>query len=302
MFKNLSIYRITAGAQINASDLDAAIRTQAFTPVGNRDMQSQGFVMVRPTTGCYVHPFGGRQLLMRYRTEKKLLPAAVINEATAIRCAELEEQQGFKPGRKQKKEVREQIIDELLPRAFSTSQFTDIWLDPVNGWLVIDTATPSKCDAIFKDLLRAHERSFPAYTLRTERSPLASMTDWLAADEAPAGFTVDNETELQSRGEGRATVKYVRHHLDADETRRHIAGGKQCTRLAMTWADRISFVLTSDLVLKRVEPLDVLKENTDPGLMDADERFDSDLTLMAGELHQMLSELVAVLGGEQVAK
>jgi recombination associated protein RdgC len=235
---------------------------------------------------------------LKHRTEKKLLPAAVINEATDARCAELEEQQGFKPGRKQRKEVREAVTDELLPRAFSTSSYTRVWIDPVNGWFVIDSATPSKCDAILRAFLKSFDK-FPITGLRVNRSPVASMTDWVASDEAPYNFTVDNETELRGTGEGKATVRYIRHSLDADDLGRHINAGKQCTRLALTWADRISFVLTEDLTLKRVEPLNILKETGEP-VGNEIERFESDMTLMSGEYAKLFADLVDVLGGEYV--
>jgi recombination associated protein RdgC len=125
------------------------------------------------------------------------------------------------------------------------------------------------------------------------------MTEWLAADAAPAGFTVDQEIELQSSAESKATVRYVRHPLDAEELARHIAAGKRCTRLALTWDDRISFVLTEALTVKRVAPLDVIKEQADGTARDDDERFDSDFTLMAGELARMLADLTHALGGER---
>lgn len=81
--------------------------------------------------------------------------------------------------------------------------------------------------------------------------------------------------------------------------RRHIQSGKQCTRLAMTWADRVSFVLTESLDVKRVAPLDVLKENPDAATQNDDEKFDSDMTLMTGEVAKLLAELVDSLGGEK---
>ena len=101
------------------------------------------------------------------------------------------------------------------------------------------------------------------------------------------------------QNERKATVHYVRHTLDPDDVRRHIAAGKHCTRLALTWADRISLVLTENLTLKRIAPLDIIKESADSHSQDEDERFDSDFALMTGELNQMLNELVAALGGEE---
>jgi recombination associated protein RdgC len=142
----------------------------------------------------------------------------------------------------------------------------------------------------------------PFAALHTEQSPVTAMTDWLAADEAPGGFTVDQDTELRATGEGKATVRYVRHTLEPDDVRRHIAAGKQCTRLAMTWTDRVSFVLTESLAVKRVAPLDVLKENADSTMQNDDERFDGDFALMTGELAKLIADLVQALGGEEKQK
>ena len=99
---------------------------------------------------------------------------------------------------------------------------------------------------------------------------------------------------------GLATVRFVRHALDPKEVQRHIAGGKQCTRLALTWANRVSFVLTESWVLKRIVPVDVIRESENAQNQNDDERFDADFTLMTGELQHMLAELVEALGGLEV--
>lgn len=298
-FKNLQIYRLTAPWTMTSEQLEASLASQTFSPGTSVEMQTQGWTSPREN-GMLVHAVN-RQLLLELATEKKLLPATVVNQVSKARAAELEEQQGFKPGKKQMKEIKEQVTDELLPRAFSIRRSTRVWIDPVNGWLVVDAASPAKADEVFKLLLKSLEQ-LPFASLRTERSPLSAMTDWLAADEAPGGFTVDQDTELRATGEGKATVRYVRHTLEAEDVRRHIAGGKQCTRLAMTWSDRVSFVLTESLAIKRVAPLDVLKENTDSMARDDNERFDNDFMLMTGELAKMIADLVQALGGEEQQK
>jgi recombination associated protein RdgC len=295
-FKNLQIYRLPAPWPVNAEQLEEALRPQAFSSASSLEMQSMGWVAPRPN-GKLVHVVD-RQLLLLLGREKKLLPTTVINQVAKAKAAELEEQQGFRVGRKQMKELKEQVADELRPRAFSIYSSTFVWIDPVHGWLVVDAASAGKAEDVLKLLIKAVDK-FPIETLHVQQSPRAAMTEWLSADEAPGGFTVDQDTELQSGGEGKATVRYVRHTLDPEDVRRHIAAGKQCTRLAMTWADRVSFVLTESLALKRVTPLDVLKENQDGSSRDEDERFDGDFTLMAGELSKMLGDLVEALGGEQ---
>jgi recombination associated protein RdgC len=297
-FKNLQIYRIPAPWAISAEQLEAFLTPQAFAKCSSLELQSQGWLSPRDN-GMLVHTVN-RQMMILLGTEKKLLPATVVNQVTKARAAEIEEQQGYAPGRKQLKEIKEQVTDELLPRAFSIQRNTWVWIDPVNGWLAIDAASPAKAEEILKLMLASVDKLQIA-GLRTAHSPLTSMTNWLAADAAPHGFTVDQDTELRAAGEGKATVRYVRHTIEADDVRRHIAAGKQCTRLAMTWADHISFVLTESLAIKRIAPLDVLKEGSDVSSKNDDERFDSDMMLMTGELSKMLSDLVFALGGEPPA-
>jgi recombination associated protein RdgC len=258
-------------------------------------MQSQGWISPRDN-GQLVHTVN-KQMLLTLGVEKKLLPTTVINQVTKIKAAEIEEQQGYKPGRKQMKELKEQVTDELLPRAFSVWRSTRVWIDPQNGWLVVDAGSAAKADEVLKLLFKAVDK-LPLESLQVVQSPLSAMTSWLLADEAPRSFTVDQDTELRSKAENKATVRYSRHSLEAEEVRRHIEAGKQCTRLAMTWADRVSFVLTESLTIKRVAPLDVLKENADATAQNEDERFDGDFMLMAGELGKMLNDLVEALGGE----
>jgi recombination associated protein RdgC len=232
-------------------------------------------------------------------TEKKLLPGSVINQVAKAKAAELEEQQGFAPGKKAMRELKERVADELLPRAFSIRSNVWVWIDPVNGWLVVDAASPSKADDVIKLLLKAVDR-MPLESLRVQSSPVTVMTAWLQADEAPYGFTIDQDTELRATGESKAAVRYVKHTLEPDDIRRHIAAGKQCTRLAMTWNDRISFVLTETLAIKGVKPLDVIKEGETVTYSD-DERFDNDMVLMTGELSKLLKDVVEALGGEAKA-
>src|SRR5690606_33261100 len=166
-----------------------------------------------------------------------------------------------------------------------------IWIDTKNHWLVIDAAAAAKSDEVLGMLAKAID-SFPISPLFVEQSPAAAMTSWLVSDEPPSGFSIDQDTELRSTSESRAAVRYVRQSIEIDDVRKHVEAGKQCTRLALTWADRVSFVLTEGLEVKRVSPLDVLKEGQDLSAHNDAERFDSDFTLMTGELANLIAGLV----------
>jgi len=297
-FKNLKIYRLKPewklGAEVEA--LECHLARCAWRPGGSTDVQNLGWVPVREHGGL-VHAVNG-QLMLAMRTEKKLLPASVINQVVRARAQELEERQGFKPGRLQTKELKERVIDDLLPRAFSVYRDTRVWIDPVNRWLVIDTASSGKADEVL-GLLSKSVDPFPAEPLYVAQSPAVAMTGWIADGEAPTNFTIDQDTELRPAGDNRAAVRYVHHAIDTDDANKHIATGKHCTRLALTWNDRVSFVLTDGLEIKRVAPLDVIHEGVTCIYANDDERFDADMTLMTGELALLLDGLIAALGGEK---
>ena len=124
------------------------------------------------------------------------------------------------------------------------------------------------------------------------------MTDWIAAGDPPAGFSVDRDLELRSASEGQSAIRYVHHALEGEEIRGHIAAGKIAAKLGLTWNDRVSFVLTEKLQLKRLAFLDILKEEAEQSAETADEQFDVDFALMSGELGRLLADLTTALGGE----
>lgn len=293
-FKNLKLYRLAPEASLSLDTLEHALERLSFQPGSSQEQQVSGWLAPREDTGMVYSHQG--QWLLRMHTEKKLLPATVINQASKARALEMEDRQGYKPGRKQMKEIKEQMTLELLPRAFIIAHDTWAWIDTQNGWVVIDAAANARSDEMLA-LLAQTLTPFPIVPLHVQTSPASAMTQWLLDEDPPAGFVIDQDTELRATNESRATVRYVRETAEPDEVRHHISQGKQCTRLALTWNDRVSFVLTENLDIKRVAPLDVLQEHQDAQAANEAERFDADFTLMTGELAHMLHDLMEALGG-----
>jgi len=296
-FKNLQIYRLRH-CDISPEKLESVLSSMLFQPCGNMDMQSRGWLSPRGEGGALVHVLK-QQMMITLGVEQKLLPAAVINQHAEARAEEIEEQQGYRPGKKQLREIREWAADELLPRAFSRRRKTYAWIDPIGGWLVIDAASAAKADELVEILLKCCSDLTPAL-IRTHLSPLTAMTSWLAANQAPPGFSIDRDCELRAPGEEKSLIRYVRHPLESAEIRDHIEAGKQVTKLAMTWGDRISFVLHENLQVKRLAFLDLIKEESEQQAETADEQFDADFAIMSGELSRLLPDLLEALGGEEV--
>ena len=300
-FKNLQLYRLPTPWAIDLAKFDELLARGPFVKCPSNQPMSRGWVPPR-RDGTLVHSLGG-QWLIALSVEQRLLPSSVINEEVKERAEAMAEQQGYEPGRKQLKELRERITDELMPRAFTRRRTTFVWIDPVNGWFCVDAASPAKAEEVIEHL-RSCLDEFPLTMLHTQLSPSSAMADWLAGGDAPAGFTIDRDCELKAVGEEKAAVRYVRHALDGDEIggeiKAHLASGKLPTRLALTWDDRISFILTEKSEIKRLAFLDLLKEQAEKTAEHADEQFDADFALMTGEFARFLPQIVEALGGEVV--
>ncbi len=297
-FKNLLVYRLGAEWKVEPRALENILAGRALQPCNSFDMESHGWL--QPKEGDPFLYTLNRHWLMSLGVEQKLLPASIIRQVAAERAAELAKKQGHSIGRKQMREIKERVLDELMPRALARRLTTAAWVDPDNRWFVVDSAADAKGERLL-ETLRKSGNEFPAKRLDTQLSPGAAMTGWLASGEISADFTIDQDLELRAGDANKATVRYVRHGLAGKDIQAHITGGKVATRLGMTWKDKISFVLTETLQIKRITFLNLLRQETDQNADNKADQFDLDFALMTGELSQMLADLTQLLGGDKPA-
>jgi recombination associated protein RdgC len=303
-FRNLQIYRLPRPWAMDKATLAAQLARGPFQRCPADRMISRGWVSPREG-GELVHAVGSHWLLC-LAVEQRLLPADTVNRTVRELADQAAEQQGYPVGRRGLRELRERVVAELLPQAFTRVRRTFVWVDPVNGWFGVDASTAAVADRVI-DQLRHCLDAFPLAPLRTRVSPSSRMAGWLATGDATAeGFSIDNDCELKAVDENKAVVRYVRQPLADDEEiaaeiKAHLAAGQLPTRLALTWNNRISFVLTERLEIKRLTFLDVVHESAEYLVAEnAEEQFDADFTLMTGEFVQFLPALVQALGGEVV--
>ena len=293
-FNNLQLYRLANDKPLtDLTGFEQGLSGFVLAPCSSCDPQSLGWVAPTPS-GALIHSVN-RQWLLALGVEKRLLPASVVKQFANDRAKLIEEAEGRRVGRKEMRDLRESIQIELMPRAFVQRRTTFAWIDPAAGWLAVDAGAPAKADELLEHLHKSID-SFGARLPATQISALSAMTAWVAAGEAPHGFSIDQDLELRSPDN--AVVRYAKHTLEGDEVRQHIAQGKVVTRLALTWRDKISFVLNDKLQIKRLVFLDILKEQSEGQSENDDERFDLDFTLMTGELAELITDLMLALGGE----
>lgn len=294
-FRNLQIYRLPTPWAMTADALREQLARGLFVHCASNIAASRGWVSPRGD-GELVHAIN-RQWMLALQTEKRLLPAQVINQEVWERAKTIETQQGYAPGRKQMKEIRERVTEELLPKSHAIRRRTFVWIDPQAGWFVVDASSPTIAEAAIEHLRHCLD-GFPLSMLHTQLSPVSLMANWLAGGEAAVGFTIDRDLQLKATSEEKSQVSYKRHPLNEYEVKGHLAQGKLPTQLAITWDDRISFILTEKLEIKRLAFLDLIMEAATQDAEHAADQFDADFALMTGELARFIPALVNVLGGE----
>lgn len=297
-FKNLCVFRLSSAWPIAPGTLEEALRLKPLQPCSGQTALSRGWVAPREDGGNLVEALPPH-LMIAQGIEEKLLPASVINEEAKERAKSFEAQRGYKPGRKQLRDIKDEVALDLLPRAFVRRKQLRAWIDTEQGWLVVDTSTAAAAENLVEHL-RTTLSDMPKVQLVEPNMALsATLTEWLASNAAPGGFQIEDECELNGSEETKSTVRYLRHPLNTEEIRKHITAGKRASKLALSWNDKLSFVLHDSLQIKRLKFLDMDRDDGAEGSdVDAEQAFEIDFTLMSSELRVMLRELCAMIGAE----
>ena len=297
MFKTCMIYRIAPSWAMDLAAMESALAKMPFHPCGATQPESYGWTPPRgEKNGALVESIASQRIL-RFQLESKSVPASAIKRKLDERCAKIEENEGRKPGRKETRELKDDIMLELLPHAFPKESAILAWFDLQHGRLVLDCSSVGKADTLISALVECLP-GLQLSLLNTQVAPQAAMTQWLtrAAEDWPEHFAAGRFVELHSGDELKSTVKFDRHHLDDDQMRLHIGQGKLPTQLALDWQGRVSFVLTEGTQLKKITLLDGAMTHADGET--AETSFDGDVAIATGELSALITDLIQALGGE----
>lgn len=297
MFKNVMVYAVSPAWTQTLASMESGLDKARFVECGLSQEKSIGWTEPRgEPNGPLVESVGG-QLILKLMVEVKVLPGSVVARKAQDRIAQLEATTGRKPGKKETRDIKDDIRLALLPQAFTKQGTVSVWIDPKAKRLVIDAASGGKADEVVTMLVKCLD-GFAVTLVSTTTSPAVAMAQWLTEQEPPSGFSVDRECELKAADESKAVVRYSRHPLDIQEVQAHIESGKQPTRVALTWNSRVSFVLTDALQIRKVAFLDVVFESATGGSTGKDNGFDADVAIATAELAQLIPDLLLALDGE----
>ncbi|QLD32438.1 recombination-associated protein RdgC [Mannheimia varigena] len=294
-FKNVMIYKLTSELSLESKSLEDLLQETKFTPCTQFDMSKFGWSS--PLKGSdLLHFSQGNQFLLVSHREDKLLPANVVKAETEQRIAELEEKEARKLKKTEKQAVKDQVVSNLLPRAFSKHQFTAIWLDLDNQLVYVDAASSKRAEDTLA-LLRKTLGSLPVVPISFTLPPAEVMTNWIAKGHTPSWLNLLEEAELKSFDTD-SVIRCKRQDLETEEIVQHLQAGKFITKLAIEWEAHFSCVLNEDATLSRLKFADEVREKNDDILKeDVAQRFDADFLLMTEELKTFTAKMIEEFGG-----
>lgn len=307
MLKNAILFKIHPHSKAwEKSDCEQALQAFLFIPTTCTQEKSVGFVPPRGHEHGELVESNGTNWFFRVAVETKSVPSSVVNEKLKVKMTEVEQATGRKPGKKEKRDLAEEIVLSLLPTAFPKRSEVNVWLDHSRKLLIVDASSQSKADEVVSLLVNCLELRLSL--VQTEKSPMAIMTQWLLADtasedEGPKYFVLGKELVLKANEE-KAQVKYTHHALDSDairpEIRKHITSGKIPRSLELAHEKAmLSFVLTEALVLKKINfSDDALASSSAADDETQGDRFDADVFLITWNVGRALDDLFEELGGE----
>jgi len=294
-FKNLLIYCFTSPFQINVEDFEQKLNATPFVPCGSQDLARAGWVAPMPEGELFSHTAGACTLLC-LRKQQKILPGAAVAEALEEKIREIETGEARKVYRKERKQIKDEIMITLAPRALTRSSHTYAYIDEQKQWLIVNGGSANRAEELLTQL-RTDIGSLPVVPLETRNQAATLLTDWVRGGELPEGFALGEQCELRDVQETTNTVKVRGQDLRSDEVLQHIEAGKQVVKLELHWREAIDFVIGDDLIVRRVRFRDELLEKIE-NLDDPRAQFDQEFALMTMELQRFVGEVIAAFGGE----
>lgn len=287
-FKNLKIYRFTNEFSFDEETLQGMLESMPFRPCTSQEIQSMGWVSPIPRSENLYHQ-AGRDFLFSLKREQKLLPASVINSELALKVGEVETETGSPMPKKAQKDLKEEITQRLLPRAFSKFGVTNAFVSVDHQIVVVDSSSDTSAEVVLA-CLRKCIGSLPVVPFaKTQQQQI--LTDWLMKD-APEGFELLDEAEFQSSAEDGGIIRCKNQNLDAEEVLGHVQAGKLVHKLAVSFQDKLSCIIAEDLSIKRLKFTDiVLEQNQDIEKDNLAAKIDADFVLFSGEVKEFISVL-----------
>ncbi|SEL66800.1 recombination associated protein RdgC [Atopomonas hussainii] len=299
-FRNLLVYRLTQDLPLTEDGLNEALAQKPARAPGSQELSTYGFIPALGKHSDALAHASGDFFLVAARKEERMLPTSVVRDAVKEKVDEIEARDHRKVYKKERDQLKDEITQTLLPRAFIRRSSTFAAIAPKQGWVLVDASSAKRAEDLLS-ALRDAIGSLPVRPLSVKIAPAATFTQWVSEQAASHDFYIRDECELRDSHEDGGIIRAKRQDLAAEEIQQHLAAGKQVTQLSLAWQDKLSFVLDDKLTIKRLRFEDLLQDQAaEDGGDDAAAQMDASFTLMMLTFKDCLPQLFEALGGEEI--
>jgi len=271
--KSVTVYQIEESKQgdVEGIDFDQAFESLKFTPCGNLDLRRDGFIET-PCGELATRLMGATHFV--YQREDKILPASVIKDHVEEKIKVIFDQEGRRVSRKERGGIKDEIIFELLPRAFTRKSQVPCFI--AGGKIFIGTSSANRAEEIISKVREALG-SFPC--LPIERVNL----DELARNGEDGKIIAQEKIKLvQVKGEATSTNKHL--PVDSAEITALMDSGMSVEEIGILYDDKFSATYTAGRVLKSFKLSDDIKDQASDGCETTAELWQNTQVLIAGAL------------------
>ncbi len=295
--KHAMVYRTNRDIFIDVEKLESQLKEFAFIPCRDTDKQRFGWTTaLGHASENFVHRAENFALITA-KKEVKNIPSAVIHESLSQKIAEIEEREGRPLKKKEKDALKDDIMIDLLPRAFSAKSFFSVFINTKSNLIFVDASSYKAAEDVLA-LLRKSMGSLPVVPALPEKAIEATLTEWVKTGEVPQGFQILENIKLVSVLEQGGSATFKNQDIGSDEIKACIESDKMVSELRLCWQERIEFTLSEKGTIKSLKFSDELKEqNDDLPREQVLARMDADFCLSAGEMEVFLNDLYEALGG-----
>jgi recombination associated protein RdgC len=220
-----------------------------------------------------------------------------VNQKLDQRVQTIEVKDGRKLRRKEKQEMKEDLIAELLPKAFSKSSWTRAYIDTHRQLLVVASGSANKSDEITA-LLREDVGSLPVLPANPDSSPALHFTDWVSNGSQPKQFELGGACSLTSPEEQGMSIRCKGSENLNDAVHMHIEDGLLVNKLDLVWEERLAFSVDESCRLGGIKMLDAALDSLGDTEGDLADRFASEFHVFSSDMRTLFDDLMAALGNE----
>lgn len=306
-FRSVIAYRLTQKLELDQEEFDKALASKTFRPCGSQDLSTAGFTPPLPPkegensdSAPALSLWAENCVLVRLLTEEKNLPEGAVRLKVSDKVDVIEKEQHRKVYRKEKDQIRDEVIQEHLPKALSKRAVTHAAIDLSLGLIYTDAKNHKQAEALLS-MLREALGSLPVRPVSTKVAPSATLTDWIRNQQTSNDFVILSDCEMQSPGEEASVVRFKNADLSSEEVLAHIGTGNMVVKLSLAYKDKLRFVLQDNLQIKSLRLEDLLIEQaSNNGGDDSASQYTATFVMSVLTLREMMTSLLEALGGEVI--